>query len=188
MTASIKFYRETALPGVLQPYGVYVIAPASKPDHIELYVTNNDGTKARRIVNEEDIRALVNASLTAVSNIQVVENIGARDGLNPTSTVYVYVKDATGDGSVKAGGATYLWDTGTSAWVKISEAESMDIATTWDALTGKPDSSAAQIDQAVTNMHTHTNMTQLNKIGEDGQGNLTYGGQPVATSWSTTGW
>ena len=186
--AAIKFYRETTLPSSLQPYAVYVVAPATKPDHIELYVTNNDGTKARRVVNEEDIRAIVSASLSSASNIQVVNDINARDGLNPTSTVYVFVKDATGDGSVQAGGATYLFDTATSSWIKVSEAESMDIATTWDALTGKPSSSVARIDQAVANTHTHANKTQLDKIGEDGEGNLTYGGKPVTTAWASVRW
>lgn len=186
--ASIKFYRETALPSVLQPYAVYVIAPAAKPDHVEIYVTNNDGTKARRVINEADIQAMINASLASANNIQVVADIAARNALKPTSAVYVYVKNASKDASVKSGGATYLWDATATAWVKISEAESMDIITTWDAMTGKPSSSPAQIDQAVTNMHTHANKTQLDKIGEDGQGNLTYGGNSVATSWTTTGW
>lgn len=185
--ATFKIFRETALPGTLEPYAIYVIAPAAKPDYVEIYVTNAAGTTARRMLKQEDIQALIDASMAAASNIQIVADIAARNALTPTSAIYVYVRDATGDGTVASGGATYLYDLTNTAWVKVSEAESLDVALTWAALSGKPTSSVANIDDAVTKRHTHANLTELNKISESG-GQLMYDGAFVTTQWSSTGW
>ena len=187
--ALFKIYRETALPAFpLQPYAIYLIAPTAKPDYVEMYVTNSDGSAARRIIDEADIQSMINSAVANVNNIQVVADIAERDALAPTTTKYVYVKNATGDATVSSGGATYLYDTTASAWVKISEAESLDVSLTWDTLQGKPSSTADQIDTAVANSHTHSNKTQLDKVGEDAEGNLTYDGVIPHTAWDSVGW
>lgn len=185
--ATFKIFRETTLPGTLQPYAMYVVAPASKPDYIELYVTNAAGTATRRLLTQADIQGLIDASLTAISQIQIVANIAARDALAPTTTLYVYVQDATGDATVASGGATYLYNVAGAAWVKISEAESMDVSLNWADLVGRPSSAVADIDDAVAKRHTHANKTELDKIGEAG-GELTYNGAQVKTEWGSTGW
>lgn len=185
--ATFKIFRETTLPGTLQPYAMYVVAPASKPDYIELYVTNAAGTATRRLLTQADIQGLIDASLTAISQIQIVANIAARDALAPTTTLYVYVQDATGDATVASGGATYLYNVAGAAWVKISEAETMDVSLNWAALVGRPSSAVADIDDAVAKRHTHANKTELDKIGEAG-GELTYNGAQVKTEWGSTGW
>lgn len=185
--ANFNIFRETVLPGSLQPYSIYVVAPAAKPNYVEIYVTNADGTVARRVPKVEDIQAMIDASVAAMNEVTVVADIAARNALSPTKVLYVFVRDATGDGTVASGGATYLYDLTNTAWVKVSEAESMDLAFTWAAISGKPSSSAANIDDAVTKRHTHTNKTELDKIGESG-GTMTYNGQPVATAWASTGW
>jgi len=186
--AIFKIYRETVLPGSLQPYAVYLVAPAAKPDYVEMYVTDATGTAARRILNDADVQAMINAASASANAIQVVADIAARDALAPTGSWQVFVRDATGDPTVSAGGAMYLWDTTNSAWVKTAESESLDIALTWSALQGKPSSSVADIDDTVAKRHTHANKTELDKISEDGNGDLMYGGQPVRTHWGSTGW
>lgn len=105
-------------------------------------------------------------------------DIAERDRLTDKS-VSVYVKDATADSTVKRGGAFYLYDT--NAWIKISEAESMDLNLDWASLTGKPTSSVTAIDNAVQKAHSHANSTQLDKIGET-DGKLTYNGQLVGAT------
>ncbi len=185
--ATFKIFRETTLPGTLQPYAMYVVAPASKPGYIELYVTDAAGTATRRLLTQEDIQALINSSLTAISQIKIVPDIAARNALAPTSTVYVYVQNATGDATVASGGATYLYNVAGSVWIKVSEAESMDVTLNWSALVGKPSSPVADIDDAVAKRHTHANKTELDKIGEAG-GELTYNGVQVKTEWGSTGW
>lgn len=186
--AQFKIFRETVLPGSLQPYAIYLIAPAAKPNYVEMYVTDSSGTATRRIPTDADIQVMINAAVASANAIQVVDDITARDALVPTGSWQVFVRDASGDATVDAGGAMYLWDTVNSDWVKTAETESLDLALDWADLTGKPTSTAANIDDAVTKRHTHSNKTELDKIGEDGNGDLTYGGQPVATQWNSTGW
>ena len=186
--ATFKIFRETVLPGTLEPYAIYLIAPASKPNHVELYVTNAAGTAARRIITEADIQAMINTAVASAGSITVVADIAARDAMSPTTSAYVFVRNATGDATVSSGGATYLYDVANTVWVKISEAESLDMAVTWASLQGKPASSPAQIDAAVAASHSHTNKTQLDQIGEDVSGALTYKGARPIIDWSSVGW
>lgn len=180
----LQIFRETALPSPLQGYAIYLIAPPTKPDYVEMYVTDATGSKARRVFDEDAIKALIASSLSAAGQMAVVQDINARDSLpNPKGEVYVI--DATGDGTVKSGGARYLRHN--SQWIKTAETESMDLAVTWAALQDKPASSTAEIDDAVAKRHQHANKTQLDKIGED-DGQLTYNGKAVTTAWASTGW
>lgn len=171
----------TAVPSTpTTPSTLFFVAPPERPDYVEIYVSSKDGTKLKRQINETDVKALITANITSGSKYVIVDDITTRDDLSDkTSTVYV--KDATGDDTVKRGGAFYLYDNTATKWIKLSEAESLDISLDWDGITGKPTSSASAIDNAVTNAHSHANATQLDKIGEAG-GKLTYDGKLVATT------
>ncbi len=182
----LKIYRETALPGSPVADAIYIIAPTGKPNHVEMYVTNS-AAAIRRIINEADITALINTAVSGMTEIVVVADIAARNALSPTTAKYVFVKNATADATVASGGATYLYEVATTTWHKISEAESLDISVSWSSLSGKPTSTPAQIDAAVTASHSHTNKSQLDKIGESG-GEITYDGQPVNLHWASTNW
>ena len=93
--------------------------------------------------------------------------------------------DASADATVASGAATYVYDFGNTTWVKISEAESLDVVLDWSNIQNGPSSSPAAIDAAVADSHTHANKTQLDKIGENGDGNLTYDGDEFVQSGST---
>lgn len=162
------------------PSTLFLVAPPDKPDYVEIYVSSKDGASLKRHINETDVKALINTALTSGSKYVVVDDINARNRLTDKSAS-VYVKNATGDSTVKRGGAFYIYDTGASAWIKVSEAESLDVSLTWAGLLGKPSSTPQAIDLAVTNSHAHANQTQLDKIGESG-GKLTYNGQLVGTT------
>lgn len=188
-TQALKIYRETALPSTLEAYAIYMIAPAARPDYVEIYVTSATG-QARRVINKADIDLLIATAVQNATELLIVADIAARNALTLTSTRYVYVKDATGDTSVTSGGATYLYDPAgtTTKWIKVSESESLDVQVTWAALEGKPTSTPAQIDASVAATHTHANKTQLDKISEDADGRLTYAGSLPHTGWDSTGW
>jgi hypothetical protein len=62
------------------------------------------------------------------------------------------------------------------------------ISIDWSQLVNGPTSTPAQIDQAVTDSHTHTNKTELDKIGEDIDGYVTYDGTRVGTIWDLLNW
>jgi hypothetical protein len=185
-----KIFKETTLPGTLQPHAIYLVAPAAHPTYVEIYVTNAAGSATRRTHKVEDIQAMIDSSLAAAaSGATIVDTITARNAISsPKNGQTVLVIDASADSTVTTGAATYVWRSSNSTWVKISEYESMDITQTWDALTGKPTSTVASIDLAVTNSHTHTNKTQLDKVGENASALFTYNGQLPKISWDSTNW
>ncbi|MDD5360409.1 MAG: hypothetical protein PHI79_03425 [Sulfurovaceae bacterium] len=185
--AIFKVYKETALPGTLTPHSIYFIAPASS-SYVEIYVTDSAGTAHRHIPTESDINQMIIDAISNSSSTQIVNDITARDALTPSSPITVFVIDATDDATVASGGATYIYNINTTSWVKISEAESLDLSLTWASITGKPTSSTTDIDDAVSKKHTHTNKTQLDLIGQDTDGNLTYNGSNPFAALSSTGW
>lgn len=188
--ATMKIYRETAMPGTLDAYSIYLIAPASDPTLLEIVVVDAAGTASRHVINKTEIQGMIDASMAGAgaNNLIVVDNIAARDALTPTTNVQCYVIDATGDSTVASGGATYLYRLSTTTWIKISESESMDVILKWADLQNKPTSLVADIDDAVAKRHAHTNKTQLDKLGENGGGELTYNGVQVKTEFASTAW
>lgn len=187
--ATLKMYRESALPGTLEANSIYYIAPASAPDHVEIYVTGNSGSVVKRVLNEADIQALIDASVGEIGNsLEIVDDIAARDALSLTENTLVLVLDASSDSTVTSSSATYAYRVSDDSWTKISESESMDLVLSWDNLEDKPSSSVVDIDDAVTKRHTHSNKTQLDKIDEDGDGYLTYNGDLPVTGWSSNNW
>ena len=67
---------------------------------------------------------------------KVVADITARNALTTEEGLIAYVVDATGDSTVKSGGASYIYDG--SNWIKISEFESMDVELEWADIKNKP--------------------------------------------------
>lgn len=186
--AKYQIYKETTLPGTLQPHSIYLVAPAARPDYVEIYVTGVSAATVKRAINQSDIQALIDSAIGTVNSTIFVANIAARNALLPlTKNTIVLVLDATGDATVASGAATYAYKVSESTWTKISEAESMDIVINWAGLSGKPSSAVVDIDDAVSKRHSHSNKTQLDKIGEAG-GELTYNSLPVVTAWTSTNW
>jgi hypothetical protein len=181
-----KVFKETAVPSTWEADAVYFIQ-ASGSTYMEIYTTSSTAVP-KRLINESDITALIASGITASQELKIVSDIAARNALNPTTTIAAYVIDATADTTVASGGAYYLYNPTTSTWIKTSEAESLDIVLSWESIEGKPSSSPAQIDAAVANSHTHANKTQLDKVGEDANGNLIYDGHLPYTGWQTTNW
>lgn len=187
--ANYQVFKETALPGGLTANSIYFVAPAARPDFVEIYVTNAAGDAARKVIDQATVQAMIDAAVAAGSGgAVIVDDIAARNALTADNAQQVLVLDASADATVTSGSATYVWRAATSAWIKISESESMDITLSWAALTGAPSSTPAAIDDAVTKRHSHANATELDKIGEDGDGNLTYGGARPHIAWDSTGW
>jgi len=183
--ATLKINRETTLPGVLEANSLYFVSGGNP--YTELYVTGNSASTVRRIINENDVNTLIAAAVSGANALEVVADIAARDALTPTGNTQALVLDASGDATVDSGAATYVYDFGNTTWVKISEAESLDVVLDWSNIQNGPSSSPAQIDQAVADSHTHTNKTELDKIGENGSGDFTYDGDEYVQS-GTTAW
>ena len=182
MANILKIRKVTTLPGTFEGSTLYLVRNAGNVNLFDMYLSTDDGTAVRHIITEGDIdgkiTAAVNAGLAGFNQVQVVANIAARNALTPTSNIQVLVLDATGDGTVASGAATYAYQVSNTTWYKISEAESMDVVVQWANITNKPSSSVADIDDAVTKRHTHANSSVLNGLAESA-GLLTYGGSPI---------
>lgn len=188
--SNIKFFAVTTLPSTLAADAFYYVANGN---YAESYLTDNTGT-AKMVGNSTMINNIVAQELAnwsgSASQVTIVANIAERDALAETaeSNLMVVVIDATDDPTVTVGSALYAYALASETWYKLSEYESMDIVVQWNQIQGAPSSTPAQIDSAVTQAHTHTNMAQLNKIGESETGDMTYNGQPVKTQWDTKNW
>lgn len=56
--------------------------------------------------------------------------------------------DASADPTVDSGSATYVYSTAQSVWIKIAEAESMDVVLDWALIQNKPTAAVGAIDAA----------------------------------------
>lgn len=185
-TQRFKVFKETGVPTTWVANSLYLIKDPAKI-HAEAYITSNTAVPTR-MINEDDVKVLITAAISTTNELLIVANIAARNALVLTQTISVYVTDATADSSVTTGGAYYIWNSSNSTWIKTAEAESMDVALSWANISGKPSSTVSQIDAAVGNSHTHSNKTQLDKIGEDGSGNPTYNGSVISNALESANW
>lgn len=151
--SGIKPYIVNTLPTTFSPSGMYFVKGATHADKFKLYLATVDGASVRRLPTADDVTDEIAAAITMLSAIEYAETIAARDLMNPPANTLVYVANATGDATVAVGGATYFYVHATDTFVKVSEAESMDLSITWTALTGKPTSTPAAIDDAVSKAH-----------------------------------
>jgi hypothetical protein len=178
----LKFFKVATLPGTLEANAIYFVENGT---YAESYVTNNAGV-ARSIGNSTMINALIASQLSGLSSTLVVADIAARNALSLNRNTIVYVINATGDTSVTAGAATYLWNQANSTFSKVAEFESMDVVLSWSNIQGRPSSTPANIDDAVSKRHTHANMAQLDLYGA-ASGVATYNGEPIK-KWNATNW
>lgn len=181
----ITHHRYTAIPPQWVNDSINYIAVS--PGIMEVYVVDSAGA-VRRIFNEADVQILIDSAIAAAGGVSEVADIAARDALTPSGVVQVYVTDAAADATVDSGGAFYLYRPNSQTWIKTGEDESLDLVLNYDTLQGRPSSSAAAIDLAVGASHSHANLTQLNQIGQDADGCLTYDGDPVGPNWATEEW
>ena len=187
----LTIFKEKALPTQLVPNAMYLIAPPTKPHYVEIYISDVSGSTIKRIPTTEDIQAMINAStgsITPGNKMEVVANIAARDALEPTDDMMVMVIDASDDPTVVTGAATYIYQIATLNWHKISETESMDLVLDWNNIQNRPMSGVLEIDDAVNKRHSHANLVQLDKISDDGNGNLMYDGAYPKAGLQSENW
>lgn len=187
--AQVKFFKVATLPATLQADAFYYVENGS---YAESYLTNSAGV-ARAVGNTAMINALIEEALAGwsgeASALDIVADIAARDALvaGLDRNAMILVIDATGDPTVNAGSALYAYAAATQQIFKIAEYESMDVIVQWGEIEGRPTSTPAQIDSAVSQAHSHTNKATLDLLGSDAEG-LTYNGQGVTTRWATVNW
>ena len=189
--AQLKISKVTALPGVLAASTLYLVSDAVRTDDVNIYVSNSTGTTAKHVPTFAELETMVDskvtAGLAAASTLKVVATIAARDALAPTIATLALVLNATSDVTVLSGAATYVYDPVGDVWSKISEHESLDVVLQWANINGKPTSSVADIDDAVTKRHVHANAAVLDLLS-DSSGELFYNGVTIAPQMLAEQW
>lgn len=188
MSNVIKFHRLTGLPQTFEPNSIYVISKPNEDTYAELYITGLTGNVVRRLPNKEDIENLIITYINSSNELFIVDTITDRNNLNLNRNAFVLVLDASADPTVESGSALYVYRASTQEWIKVAEYESMDVVIHWDNIQGKPTSFPQDIDDAVAKRHMHSNLTQLNKISEDANGNFMYNGRYPVIVWDTVEW
>ena len=187
---ALNIHRVNSLPVTLEASSIYYVSSAANPELVEIYMTGNDADTVKRTINQADVDALINLALADIelSTVLIVPTIAERDTLVLNRSTSVLVIDATGDSTVKAGAATYIYNASSQLFTKISEFESLDLVQSWDSIVDGPESTPEQIDQSVLKAHAHANSTQLAKVGQDAQGEFTYNGQYTLERISSEEW
>ena len=81
--ATYQVFKETTLPGTLQANSIYLVAPAAKPDYVEMYVTGSSASTVKRIINDVDVQDMIDTSVASQTQLEVVTDITARNALTP---------------------------------------------------------------------------------------------------------
>jgi hypothetical protein len=185
MDQVLKFRKVASLPVTYEGSTMYMVADTVNAALFEMYLSSADGTTVRHLLNKSEIQTMINTSvagsIAGMGTMSVVNDIAARNALNPATVSLALVLNATADTTVATGAATYVYNTATSAWVKIAEYESLDVVLQWSNIVGRPTSTPAQIDAAVTGNHNHGNKPVLDglSIASGGSARLLSAGQPI---------
>lgn len=78
--SAIKIFKTTTLPATLEGHSIYLVAPTSKPNYVEIFVTNADASVAKRVINANDVQSMIDDAIT-VNNTEIVDDIIARTTL-----------------------------------------------------------------------------------------------------------
>ncbi len=180
----MRIHQVTTLPATLEADALYLVLNGT---FCETFVTDNSGV-GRLVGNSTMINQLITDATAALSGFLFVADIAGRDGLSPTSNQLALVTDASADASVDSGAAMYAYSLTDDSWTKITEFESFNenVVLDYNNLQNAPTSTAAAIDSAVAQSHTHTNKTQLDLIGGTAT-DPTYNGLPVSVL-ATNNW
>lgn len=192
---ALKFHKVSSLPETLESDSFYFVL---NDTYAESYLTSSSGV-ARSIGNSSMIQDLATSAVAAAiadlelgggNQVELLTDMDALDDLVAAATSpnkIVLVADASAHPTVTSGPALFIYIAATNTYIKVAEYESMDIQLTWASITGKPTSAVADIDDAVTKRHAHSNLTVLNKLSETG-GKLAYDGSVVGTAWASSNW
>lgn len=104
---------------------------------VDARITEKTGTTAGKLLALDE-NGLIPSTLipSSFKEAEVVADIAARDKLETFAGLHAFVIDATGDSTVKSGGAEYIYN-GTQ-WIKISELEGLDAVINWENIQDKP--------------------------------------------------
>ena len=182
--------RVASLPSTITPSTMYILKqPTSQV--AEVYFSNNDGSQLVPSITEQFITDKFASLLaTGMGEIQIVDTINDRNRVTKNGNSLIMVIDATGDEFGSTGTVLYLYRAVNASYFRVSVFdENRDGVSSgggtsgpvwWDTIQGKPASTPAQIDDAVSKAHVHSNQATLDRIGVTEDGVLTVDGNVFA--------
>lgn len=171
----MEFIRATVLPEAgagRKPDAIYAVKAAGQTT-FDLFITGSTPEKLFSLTTHEEIRLMINQSVSGMAQTFNVPELRERDYLvddgKLTKDGLVFVDDATLDPDIESGGAAYHYSVADNSFTELFRyGASSEGQLTWQSITGGPLSSPAAIDKAVQDSHTHTNKDTLDRIGYAG--------------------
>lgn len=186
MSTPMTITRVAALPATLAPNNIYIVRSTDGKKATLVFT----GERAEIVVstfNESDALTLVDGYMEGHATVLAFATYADMLASAPTVTTYAYVRDASGDPQALHASASYVYDTVSRKWVFAPGSNAAGGSAKWSDIEGRPTSTPAAIDAAVSNAHSHTNKTILDGLGEN-QGKLTFGGANVSPVTVVSNW
>lgn len=187
MPASFVIERVNALPSPLVSNTLYIERPIGSTEGILTFV-GTDPSSVAKVFNRAESQIDIGTAIAEAKSVFVFDNFSAlQTAVKPKVNSVGYVKNAVDDPLVKTPSALYVYEVATGAWSLLptgGAADSID----WNKIIGRPVSTVAAIDAAVTASHAHANKATLDALGIDGQNRLTLSGTPVSPVTVKTDW
>lgn len=185
----LDFRAVSVLPADLAPNTFYFVQNGT---YAESFLTTVDGA-LRRIGNSRMVQDIVRTELLEhyKNNLEVAVDIPARNALGvlATRSFMVIVIDATDDPGVSEGSALYAYDYQFQEWYLLTAYGTAATSVAWADVTGKPNSSKNQLDEAVAKSHTHDNTDTLVLLGTAADGTLLFSGNKIGSArWTGEEW
>lgn len=119
MAYSFNVAKVSTLPSTYAANTMYLV-PNSDNSHLDIYVSNLDGSSIKGIITSQDVAASIKPEVLTFDTY-----LAMTSSSNPVIPVLAYVTDASGDTTLNpviTGDALYIWDTSatTPSWVRLT--------------------------------------------------------------------
>lgn len=175
MAVPFNIVRVDAVPATPAVNTMY-ITKDSKNRAVVTFIGNTTAQRASTL-SAADVQTLISEALAGAGEVYVANTFADLQAIRPTVNAVGYVRTVTAGDPLM-----YVFDLAGAAW-KVSQAPAK-----WADIIGRPASTAAAIDAAVSASHTHANMTVLNNLSQSAAGKLAYKGQEVSEVGFASDW
>ncbi|MGC3004432.1 hypothetical protein ACPF8X_40150 [Streptomyces sp. G35A] len=140
-------------------------------------VFTSDQAEPFKVIDKTYVETLISSKISKTASLEIVNDIDARNSLELSSDAIVYVLNASADAAVGEGSALYGYKHTERAFTLLLSAGNRG-SVQWDEIEGRPNSSAEDIDAAVSIAHSHENKEVLDGL-TGVEGNLYYKGKAI---------
>lgn len=176
-----RIRRVNQLPTPREVDTLYVVVTPGKAD-AKLVFIGSDPAAEYGVIDSIAVDQVVEAALDGRSSIYFRNTYTDMVARKPIENGLIYVLDTTDDpmGGTGASGV-YLYNKASDSFQNFpGTGGTGPTQVQWAQVLGKPVSTPAQIDKAVTDSHVHANKVVLDRVTEDAQQKLLYRGLPVS--------